>query len=48
MSPLSLIRRFAGFVRQGYPQHAPAVGHCSLLALARMHSAPPLIHDDQD
>ncbi|WP_220097539.1 DUF1804 family protein [Mycobacteroides abscessus] len=35
MSPMSLIRRFARFVRQGYPQHAPAVGHCLLLALAR-------------
>ncbi|BAP97234.1 hypothetical protein MA5S0422_2249 [Mycobacteroides abscessus 5S-0422] len=48
MSPMSLIRRFARFVRQGYPQHAPAVGHCSLLALARTPSASTLIHGDQD
>ena len=33
MDLFGLLRRVAGFMRQDYPQNAPAVGHCPLVAL---------------
>ncbi|TDZ93043.1 hypothetical protein CCUG60885_03547 [Mycobacteroides salmoniphilum] len=45
MDALRLLWRFSGFVRQGYPQNVPAVGHCALVALMP-HTAAPDQHYD--
>lgn len=48
MNALALVRRFANFVRQGYPRNVSTVGHCSLIALMPGTAQPDQIQTNQN